>query len=99
MGRVYNAAEEWTRLVNKEVLSITPLDTGALRESNYVVRKASVNGIEIEVGFKTNYAPVVHEWPADTNWTTPGTTNKYLQKPFYGKARTLPTYIRSQVKV
>ena len=53
---------------------------GHLRRSQKVEKPKVEHGeISIVVGFDTEYAAVVHEMPATTQWSTPGTGPKYLE--------------------
>lgn len=99
MKQVYRASEDWVEMMNTTVvLPMTPLDQGPLRESNYTVKQVRINGITIETGFNTEYAPVVHEWPKNKNWTTPGTSSGFM-RPFYTMGYNLPAYIKTKVRI
>jgi len=53
---------------------------GNLRRSQKIEHpKIKLGEISIEVGFDADYAAIVHEMPASTNWTVPGTGSKYLE--------------------
>lgn len=94
------AVGEWAEKINQEkVIPVTPMDTGDLRESLYTVSHITYQGYTLEVGFDTEYAPMVHEWPSTINWTTPGTGNKYLERPYYSNAYSLPLYIKANVRI
>lgn len=98
--QVRQAVGEWVAEINqKEVLPVTPKDTGELRDSLYTVSSVTYNGYTLEIGFDTPYAPWVHEWPSTVNWTTPGTGNKYLERPYFSNAHTLPSYIKARVRL
>ena len=99
MKRIEVGAIEWVNLVNLDVESVTPMDTGDLRDSQYITRQVTLNGFIIETGFNTPYAPIVHEWPDTINWTTPGTGNKYLQRPYFSQAVTLLSFITTKVRI
>ena len=93
------AAEEWVNRTNLEVDKSTPLDEGDLRASRYVTKLKTSGSFIIETGFKAVYAVSVHEWPSTVNWTTSGTGNKFLQRPYYSNARSLADFITSRVKI
>ena len=47
-----------------------------------VIKKYGVEEITVTFGGgAVEYAVAVHEMPNETNWTEPGTGNKYLEKP------------------
>lgn len=91
---IIKAIEESTLEVSKEIAAdankITPLDKGPLRESQYVESEKTFNAFTVEIGYDKGgsapYAVRVHELPSTTNWTTSGTSNKYLQMPFFSQA-------------
>ena len=62
----------------------TPIDTGELRKSGTVSvdKKGMMTTGKVSFGGgAVEYAVAVHEMPNETNWTEPGTGNKYLEKP------------------
>ena len=68
-------------LLSKAV-DITPMDTGELRKSGTTdYDSAKKTGRVTFGGGSVEYAVAVHEMPNETNWTEPGTGNKYLEKP------------------
>ena len=68
-------------LLSKAV-DITPMDTGELRKSGTTdYDSAKKTGRVTFGGGSVDYAVAVHEMPNETNWTEPGTGNKYLEKP------------------
>lgn len=53
---------------------------GHLRRSQKIEKPKTVGKVtSVEVGFDTEYAAVVHEMPATTQWSTPGTGPKFLE--------------------
>lgn len=63
-----------------ECLQITPRDTGYLMDTSFsdaVIEGDVIRGV---IGYTADYAPKVHEMPADTNWKKPGAENKFLEK-------------------
>lgn len=57
-----------------------PHDTGNLwREQKIEPPRILAGEITIELGFNTDYAAIVHEMPANTNWTMTGSGPKYLE--------------------
>ena len=68
-------------LLSKAV-DITPIDTGELRKSGTTdYDDAKKTGRVTFGGGAVEYAVAVHEMPNETNWSEPGTGNKYLEKP------------------
>ena len=68
-------------LLSKAV-DITPIDTGELRKSGTTDYDSSKKTGRVTFGGgAVEYAVAVHEMPNETNWTEPGTGNKYLEKP------------------
>ena len=62
----------------------TPIDTGELRKSGTVSvdKKGMMTTGKVSFGGgAVDYADIVHEMPNTTNWTEPGTGNKYLENP------------------
>lgn len=69
-----------------KAIPITPMKDGHLRDSNFV-EEPEINNHQVVVNFgfggvASRYAWRVHELPERSNWTTPGTGPKYLEKPF-----------------
>jgi hypothetical protein len=81
------AAYEVGHILLNNAISVTPMDTGDLRDSGYVTWKGGGGSIEVEVGFggaAAPYALAVHELEGSINWSEPGTGAKYLERPFDG---------------
>lgn len=67
--------------IKGEAMEITPQDKGVLLGSAfYSTDEGAGKGPRVRIGYTAHYAPYVHEMPADSNWTKPGTGNKFLQK-------------------
>jgi len=73
-----------------DIIPVTPMSppdsgtSGNLRRSGKVRVERNnykVDGIISFGNAEVNYASYVHEMPDSTNWTTPGTGNKYVEKP------------------
>ena len=97
--KIEKASIEWVGLVNRRVEEVTPLDTSELLDSRYVMVEHPPRRTVIEVGFKADHAPLVHEWPSTVNWTTPGTGNKFLERPYFSRAQTWPRFVKSKVRI
>lgn len=78
-----NAAKDAADLLLERALPLTPMDTGALRESGRTEVERKGNKITAKVIFGNeetiDYAAVVHEDMQPKNWTTEGTGPKYLE--------------------
>ena len=59
--------------------SVIPLRTGKMRKSSIT---AGVKGSNKDyyIGSYTNYASRVWNFPDNTNWTTPGTNNRWYER-------------------
>ena len=71
--------------IQEEIIPVTPKDTGLLRES---IKLKKVNNFHyiIYCDDDTDYGKKVHEYPNETtNWTTPGTGNKFIERPVYNR--------------
>ena len=71
-------------VLNQNVIPVTPLDKGRLRKSMSTV-KATHSKPYAKIVSKGNIAPYnirVHELEPPVNWTTPGTSGKFLEVPF-----------------
>lgn len=68
-------------LLSKAV-DITPMNTGELRKSGTTDYDTATKTGKVSFGGgAVNYAVAVHEMPNETNWSEPGTGNKFLEKP------------------
>ena len=68
-------------LLSKAV-DITPMDTGELRKSGTTDYDTATKTGKVSFGGgAVDYAVAVHEMPNETNWSEPGTGNKFLEKP------------------
>lgn len=72
---IYGVANETL----KQSETTIPLRTGAMRQSSM---NAGVKGSNLDyyIGSYTNYASRVWNFPDDTNWTTPGTNNRWYER-------------------
>lgn len=78
------AAKEAGDLILQTALPLTPMDTGALRDSGRVTVEGTAKNITVKVTFgddaEVPYAAIVHEdMERPQNYTTPGTGAKYLE--------------------
>lgn len=67
-------------LISK-MIPVTPMRTGRLRKSfeNHV--SAGAYAVYGKIENTAPYASYVHEMPEATNWTTPGTGPKFMERP------------------
>ena len=74
----------------KESESTIPMRTGAMRKSSI---SAGVKGSNMDyyIGSYTSYATHVWNFPDNTNWTTPGTNNRWYERVWREKG-TLITF-------
>ena len=63
--------------IKGESQEIVPVDFGILSNSAF---SQAVAPMKVVVGYTAEYAPYTHEMPSSTNWTKPGTGNKFLEK-------------------
>ena len=80
----------------------TPIDTGELRKSGTVSveKKGMMTTGKVSFGGgAVDYADIVHEMPNTTNWTEPGTGNKYLENPLKENTQKYLDKIKEAAKV
>ena len=72
---VHTIAQETLNQSRKTI----PMRTGAMRRSSIT---AGVKGSNMNyyIGSYTSYAKYVWQFPDNTNWTTPGTNNKWYER-------------------
>lgn len=77
---IYEIASETLR----QSESVIPMRTGAMRRSSMT---AGVKGSNLNyyIGSYTNYASRVWNFPENTNWTTPGTNNRWFERVYKEK--------------
>ena len=86
-------------LLSKAV-DITPLDTGELRKSGTTDYDTATKTGKISFGGgAVDYAVAVHEMPNETNWSEPGTGNKFLEKPLKANSEKYLQSIAKAVEV
>lgn len=89
-------------LVLGDAIPITPLRDGILRSTAHVKPPVIAgNQVVVEFGFGGPAAPYafrVHELPESSNWTTPGTGPKYLEKPIRARIPKLGSEWSSSVQ-
>ena len=72
-----------------ESTSIIPKDTGRMRTTSMAggVRNSGLN--EYYIGSFTDYASYVWNMPSSTNWTTPGSNNKWYARTLKKHGQTI----------
>lgn len=77
---IYAVAQETLR----ESRTTIPMRTGKMRNSSMT---AGVKGSNLDyyIGSYTNYASRVWNFPDNTNWTTPGTNNRWYERVWKSK--------------
>jgi hypothetical protein len=90
---MYSVAHE----MMEKSIKITPKDDNHLRDSWYITRPVRIVNF-VELGYGMEYANYVHEMPDTTNWTEPGTGNKYLEKIVIQYRSKLVRVIRRKAK-
>lgn len=85
--------------VKGETLEITPQDQGVLINSAFVDVEEARDGPVARVGFTAEYSEYVHEMPDTTNWSKPGTGNKFLEKTIRRAGRIILEIIRGKARV
>ena len=78
--------------IAKEAAILTPVDLSFLINSQYT--QIIPGELAAEVGYTIDYAPHVHEMPANTNFKKEGAENKFLEKAVNRKAEAIPGIIR-----
>ena len=86
-------------LLSKAV-DITPMNTGELRKSGTTDYDTATKTGKVSFGGgAVNYAVAVHEMPNETNWSEPGTGNKFLEKPLKANSEKYLQSIAKAVEV
>ena len=86
----------------RKAVDATPMDTGELRRSGTVSvdKKGMMTTGKVSFGGgAVDYADIVHEMPNTTNWTEPGTGNKYLENPLKENSQKYLDKIKEAAKV
>lgn len=98
-GKLQKATRKAAEHLLKASLKITPKDTGNLRKSGKVKSTKQGYSPVVSVVFSAPYAVYVHEMPnRGTNWTTPGTGSKFLEKAERTERQEIKKIIRNGVK-
>jgi len=92
--------------VLEKTIQVTPMSplgsgtSGDLRQSGKNIIEIHQNYVDAVISFgdgQVDYALAVHEMPNDTNWTEPGTGNKYLEKTIREQSRMIKSIIARRV--
>lgn len=93
--------------IEKEILEVTPKDSGELRESFQFSKIENSGAIEYKFHFGQGlvgengvpYASIVHEWYGqDVQWTTAGTGPGFLIRPVFAHKDEIADIIRLNAK-
>ena len=78
--------------------SVIPMRTGNMRRSSMT---AGVKGSNLNyyIGSYTSYASIVWNFPDTTNWTTPGTNNKWFARVWKEKGVLITTNVIERNKL
>ena len=83
-----------------KAIDITPIDTGELRKSGTTDYDTATKTGKVSFGGgAVDYAVAVHEMPNETNWSEPGTGNKFLEKPLKANSEKYLQSIAKAVEV
>ena len=63
-----------------------PMRTGAMRRSS-ITSGVKGSNLDYHIGSYTSYASRVWNFPEGTNWTTPGTNNKWYERVWRSKGQ------------
>jgi hypothetical protein len=75
----------------------TPVKTGNLRQSAYVIARDGSGGPGAEIGYTAAYAVYVHE--IDKNYVAPGTSWQYLKKAVEESRKAVLDIVRRTARV
>lgn len=75
----------------------TPVKTGKLRQSAYVIAKDGRGGPGVEIGYTAGYAVYVHE--IDKNYRAPGTSWQFLKKAVQESRKAVLEIVQRTAKV
>jgi hypothetical protein len=84
-------------LVKNRSVKITPIKTGNLRGSSYVVLDETEPRPFAEIGYTANYAAYVHEMPAEYNYTMKGTGPKFLERALNDSRKEIVAYLSKKI--
>lgn len=99
-GRSKAGVLEAALFIEGETLEVTPQDMGDLINSSFSDSDSGTgSGPRARVGFTAAHAPFVHEMPDSTNWSKPGTGNKFLEKTVKSHLRDILDIIREKARI
>lgn len=75
-----------------------PLRTGAMRRSS-ITSGVKGSNLDYYIGSYTSYASKVWNFPDSTNWTTPGTNNKWYERTWKTKGQLITKTIVERNKL
>jgi hypothetical protein len=86
------------KMFQGESQEIAPHDKGVLIGSAFSDADRTRTRVRGRVGYTAEYAPYVHEMPDETNWSKPGTGNKFLFKAVMNNTQRLLDIVRKYAK-
>lgn len=93
------AMEENAKELYDDSQEIVPVRTGELRKSGRVEKIERKTYAKYLVTYSAEHGLWVHEMDEDTtNWTTPGTGSKFLEKPMRRKKHSFRRRIRKRLR-
>ena len=102
---------EAANFIQGEAMEITPMSDnrrladGSIHEGGNLINSAFTDseqtsrGPVSRVGYTAEYAAAVHEMPDSTNWSKPGTGNKFLEKPISQNHRAILQILRDAARI
>jgi|PlaIllAssembly_1097288.scaffolds.fasta_scaffold87391_4 hypothetical protein len=84
-------------LVKNRSVKLTPIKTGNLRGSAYVIPLDSPLGPAVEIGYTAFYAPYVHEMPFSYHFTKTGTGPKFLERALRDSAKEIKSILSAEI--
>ena len=85
--------------IENESNEIVPQDKGVLINSSFSGTGLAVGIPTVRIGYTAKYAPIVHEMPANFNYTKPGTGPKFLEKAVKNNAPAILKIIKKSAEV
>lgn len=82
-------------------IPVTPMDSGKMRRATTGFHGLGVIGgmCNYEIGSATDYASDVYSYPDSTNWTTPGTGNRWFAKTWKRRGKSISKIAISKYKL
>ena len=88
----------WLLQVKGDAQEITPVEFGVLTNSAFVDVDVVFRRVVGRIGYTAAHAPFVHEMPPETDWTKPGTGEKFLERAVLKNKGSLLEFIRRKAR-